>query len=123
MAENQLIPRNDRIRDEARDTDWGTLIGRAVDDITRIVHSEFRLLTVSMKTVLDDEIDRVLAFIATFVLMAGGAICVLAAVILFLHEYAMLPWWQSFGITGLALFAIAIAVGAFARRSRTPAIT
>lgn len=124
MAENQLISRTDRLRAEARETDWGTLIARAVDDITRILHSEFRLLTASMKTVFDEEVDRVLAFVATGVLMVGGAICVLAAAILFLHEYAMLPWWQSFGITGLALFAIAIALGAFATsRPNPPAIT
>jgi len=122
MAENQLISRTDRLRAEARETDWGTLIARAVDDITRILHSEFRLLTASMKTVFDEEVDRVLAFVATGVLMVGGAICVLAAAILFLHEYAMLPWWQSFGITGLELFAIAIALGAFAsnRRPKPP---
>jgi hypothetical protein len=124
MAENQLIHRNNRIRAEARDTDWATLIARAVDDITRIVDSEFRLLSASMKTVLDEEIDRVLAFVATGVLMVGGVICVLAAVIGFLHEYAMLPWWQSFGICGLTLFALAIALGAYAaRRPRPPAIT
>lgn len=120
MAENQLV-RNERVQAEARDTDWATLIGRAVDDMTRIVHSEFRLLTASMKTVLDQEIDRVLTFVASFMLMAGGALCVLAAVILFLHEFAGLPWWQSFGITGLGLFAIAIAVGALAgSRPRIP---
>lgn len=124
MAENQLIPKNDRIRAEARDTDWGTLIARAVDDITRIVHSEVRLLIAGISTVFDQEIDRVLAFMAIGVLMVFGAICVLAAAIFFLHEYVMLPWWQSFGITGLALFAIAIAIGAFATsRPKPPAIT
>ena len=111
----------------SRQTDYAYLrqIARAVDDITRILHSEFRLLTTSLKTVFDEEVDRVLAFVATGVLMVGGAICVLAAAIFFLHEYAMLPWWQSFGITGLALFAIGIALGAFAsnRRSKPPAIT
>ena len=124
MAENQLVPRNDRVRAEARDADWGTLLGRAIDDITRIVHSELRLFSASMKSVLAEETDRVLAAIATGVLMAGGAICVLVAAILFLHEYARLPWWQSFGIVGMGLFAIAIAFGAFAAsRSKTPAIT
>jgi hypothetical protein len=122
MAENQLIHRQDRIQAEARDTDWATLIGRAVDDLTRIVHSELRLLSASMKIALDQEVDRVLAFVASFMLMAGGAICILAAVIFFLHEFARLPWWQSFGITGLGLFAIAIAVGAFAgSRPKPPA--
>jgi hypothetical protein len=114
MAENQLAPKNDRIRTEAREADWSSLLARAIDDMTRIVHSELRLLSASMKTMLGEEIDRVFAFLATGVLMVGGAICGLAAAILFLHEYAKLPWWQSFGITGLALFAIAIAVGAFA---------
>jgi len=71
MAENQLV-RNERVQAEARDTDWATLIGRAVDDMTRIVHSEFRLLSASMKTVLDQEIDRVLTFVASFMLMEIG---------------------------------------------------
>jgi hypothetical protein len=46
----------------------------------------------------------------------------LAAIVLFLHEYVMLPWWQSFGIVGLALFAIGIGLGAFAG-SRSKALS
>jgi hypothetical protein len=122
MAENQLIHRNDRIRVEARETDWGTLLGRAVDDITRILHSESRLVMIGLKTMFDEEVDRVMAFALTGVLMATSLMCVLAAAILFLHEYALLPWWQSFGIVGLALFALAIGVGGFASsRPKPPA--
>ena len=117
MAENQLIPRN-RLDDEARGTDWSSLLARAVDDVTRIMHSEFRLLSAGIKTALDEEIDRVLAFVATGALMMGGAICLLAAIIMFLHEFAMLPWWQSFGITALLLFATAIALSAVASSRR-----
>jgi hypothetical protein len=124
MAENQLAHRNDRARTEARTPDWSSLLARAIDDMTRIVHSEFRLLSASMKTVLDEEIDRVLAFVATGVLMMAGALCLLAAVIMFLHEFLRLPWWQSFGITALALFATAIATRAImARRPLPPATT
>ena len=122
MAENQLIHRTDRIRLEARETDWGTLLGRAVDDITRIIHSESRLLTISLKSLFDEEIDRMMAFAVTGVLIAGGAICILIAAILFLHEFAMRPWWQAFGIVGLALFAIAIAAGAFAASKPRPVL-
>lgn len=99
-------------------------MARAIDDITRIMQSEIRLVTTSMRTILAEQTDRVLGFIASGVLMMFGMMCILAAMILFLHEYAMLPWWQSFGITGLLLFAIAIAVRAFATaRPKTPIIT
>ena len=122
MAENQIIHKADRLRVEAHETDWGTLLGRAVDDLTRIVHSEAQLLKISLKTLFDEEVDRILAFAATGVLIGAGALCVLAAAILFLHEYAMLPWWQSFGIVGLVLFSIAIAVGAFASSKPRPPV-
>ena len=120
MAENQIIHRTDRIRVEAHETDWGTLLGRAVDDLTRIVHSEAQLVTLSLRTLFDEEVDRVLAFAVTGVLIAAGGLCALAAAILFLHEYALLAWWQSFGIVGLVLFAIAIGVGAFASSKPRP---
>src|SRR5258708_38734547 len=109
MAENRVLPR-ERGRDLQRpvDADWSTLVARAVDDITRILQSEIRLLAASLKTVFDEEVERVLAFVATGALIAGGAICMLAALILFLHEFVMLPWWQSFGIVGLGFFALAI---------------
>jgi len=122
MAESQIIPRADRIRVEAHETDWGTLLGRAVDDLTRIVHSEAQLLSISLKTLFDEEVDRILAFAVTGVLMAAGAICVLMAAILFLHEFAKLPWWQSFGIVGLVLFGIAIAASAFASSRPKPPV-
>jgi VIT1/CCC1 family predicted Fe2+/Mn2+ transporter len=122
MAENQLISR-DRVRAEARETDWSTLVGRAVDDVTRIMHSEGQLLVAGVRSALSEGIDRVVALVATGVVMAAGAICLLAAMVLFLHEYMMLPWWSSFGIVGLALFAIGIGLGAFATsRPRSPSI-
>jgi Putative Actinobacterial Holin-X, holin superfamily III len=123
MADNQLTP-GDRVSIEARETDWASLLGRAVDDLTRIMHSELRLLSLSMKSALDEEVDRLLALVGTGILMIGGVICALATIILFLHEFVMLPWWQSFGITALVLFVVAIALRAFAaRRPNPPAIT
>ncbi|HXN84669.1 MAG TPA: phage holin family protein [Candidatus Binataceae bacterium] len=123
MAQNQIIPRSEK-QSGGDQPDWTTLLARAIDDITRIMQSEIRLVTNSMRTILAEQTDRVLGFIASGVLMVFGMMCILAAAILFLHEYAMLPWWQSFGITGLALLAIAIAVRAFSMpRSKTSAIT
>jgi hypothetical protein len=123
MAENPLV-KHDRIRTEARDTEWSTLLARAIDDITRLAHSEVRLMTAGIRTALTEQTDRIFAFFATGALMAAGALCLIAAAIMFLHEFARLPWWQSFGITALALFAIGIAIARFAwRRPQAPAIT
>ncbi len=122
MADNQVVHR-ERARAEDREPDWSTLMARAIDDITRIIQSEIRLLNVGLKSIFEEQIDRVLAFVTTGALMAGGAICVFAAVIFFLHEYMRLPWWQSFGIIGVALFALAIGFGSFARRSGPGAVT
>jgi len=124
MADSQLIPRYDRVQADARDSDWSTLIARAVDDMSRIMQSEGRLIVAGIRTVLNEEIERVFAFIATGLLMAGGAACLLAAAIFFLHEFVLLAWWASFGIVGLALFAIAVALGAFATsRPKPPELT
>ena len=124
MDDNQIAPAVERIREEASERDWASLLARAVDDVTRIVHSEFRLLVAGMKTVLDEGIDRILAFIAIGVLMMIGAVCLIAAIIMFLREFVGLPWWQSFGVTAIAMFAVAIAIrAATSRRRATPALT
>ena len=122
MPQNQITPRSETSpRDDQ--PDWSTLVARAIDDITRILQSEIRLVTTGIRAILIEQTDRVLAFMASGVLIAFGMMCVLAATILFLHEFARLPWWQSFGITGLGLFAIAIAVQAFASsRAKNPIV-
>ena len=124
MAERQLIRNYESVRAEARDADWSTLVARAVDDTTRIMQSEGRLLIAGIRTVVGEGIDRVVALAMTGMLAGTGAVCLLAAAILFLHEYLMLPWWGSFGIVGLVLFAIAIPLAAFGTsRPRNPVTT
>ena len=89
VAETQLNPRGGRT--EVREADWSTLFGRALDDLTHIVQSEARLLTAGMRTVLEAQLDRIFVVVATGALIAAGAVCLLGAAILLLHEYAMLP--------------------------------
>jgi Putative Actinobacterial Holin-X, holin superfamily III len=121
MTENQLTPKNDPIGTEAPEADWATLFARAIDDIAHIVQSEARLLTVGMRTVLAEQVDRIFTLVAIGALLAVGAVCLVAAAILLLHEFFLLPWWQSFGLTAGALFAVGIAIAAFAtiRRKHT----
>ena len=89
-----------------RHQDWPTLIGRAVDDVSRILHSEAEIL----QTRLGDSIRsglhhsaEVVALLALFLWSIG---CLLLGVILFLHLW--LPLWFAFGVVGLCTISVAI---------------
>jgi uncharacterized membrane protein (DUF441 family) len=45
--------------------------------------------------------------------MVSGALCLLCASILLLHQW--LPWWQAFGIPGLVLLIVGILSNAATR--------
>ncbi|HUY28069.1 MAG TPA: phage holin family protein [Candidatus Binataceae bacterium] len=97
------------------DPDWATLIGRAVDDVSRIVQSELHTLRADMGDYLEARVNRAIGSLALAALMASGAICILCAAVLLLHQW--LPWWQAFGCTGLAAVAAGIVGNAAIRPS------
>ena len=122
MTENHLSPKDVPVGTDAREADWATLFGRAIDDVAQIVQSEAHLLTAGMRTVLAEQIDRIFTLVAISALLAVGAVCLVAAAVLLQREFFLLSWWQSFGITALALFAIGIGFAAFATiRRKSPA--
>jgi hypothetical protein len=84
---------------------WAALAGRMLDDVVRIVEAETRLLEVNFGRALTAAFDRAVGqFLGSLLVFLGGA-CVLAALIMLLHEW--LPVWLSLAISG----AIAIGVG------------
>jgi len=91
-------------------SDWPTLIERAVDDVSRILRSEVHMLQTRMETALELQISKTVAHLTIIGMMISGALCILCAAILWLHQW--LPWWQSFGIVGVATSLVAIAVKA-----------
>jgi hypothetical protein len=100
--------------------DWPDLIGRAVDDVSRILHSEADIL----QTRLGDSIRaglnhsaEVVAILAIFLWSVGF---LLLGVILFLHHW--LPLWSAFGVVGLCTMIGAISRAlTIKRRSRSTA--
>jgi hypothetical protein len=86
--------------------DWPTLIERAVDDVSRILRSELHMFQTSMGAALELQISNTVAYLTIIAVMISGAICILCAAILLLHQW--LPWWQAFGIAGLATLAVGI---------------
>ena len=96
------------------DADWSTLVGRAIDDVSRIIHSEIGLFETTLRAAVEGQTDYALANLATVAVMICGAVCMLGALILLLHQW--LQWWQALAITGGAAFAAGIAIHATAGR-------
>jgi len=87
--------------------DWPTLVGRAVDDISRILQSEAHMLETSMGAALEARLANAIATLTVIAVMICGGVCILCAAILLLHEW--LPLWQAFGIAGVGILLIGIA--------------
>ena len=93
--------------------DWPTLIERVVDDVSQILRSEAHMFQTNLGVALELQISKTLAHLTIIALMISGALCILCASILFLHQW--LPWWQAFGIAGLATLLVGIVGNATAR--------
>ena len=93
--------------------DWPTLVSRAVDDVSRILQSEARMLQTSMGAALETQLVNAIATLTVIAVMICGAVCIVCAAILLLHEW--LPLWQAFGIAGGAILLIGIAIHAIMR--------
>jgi hypothetical protein len=89
------------------DADWPTLIERAVDDLARIVRSEAHMFQTRIEAALELQISRMVARLTLIAMLVSGALCILCAAIFLLHRW--LPWWQAFGIAGLAVWLVGIA--------------
>jgi CHASE2 domain-containing sensor protein len=87
--------------------DWPTLVGRAVDDVSRILQSEAHMLETSMGAALETRLASATATLTVVAVMICGAVCMLCAAILLLHEW--IPLWQAFGIAGIGISLIGIA--------------
>jgi CHASE2 domain-containing sensor protein len=93
--------------------DWPTLIERAMDDVSRIVRSEVHILQAGIGATLEAQVSNAVAHLTIADLIISGAICILCAFILLLHQW--LPWWQAFGIAGVVTLVVAFVSNAAMR--------
>jgi hypothetical protein len=93
--------------------DWPTLLGRMLEDLSRVIRLELQLLEARIAPSLIGIADRAIA--ALVILFAGaiGGSCLLAALILLLHDW--MRWWQSFAIGGVVAIACGLAAFFFVR--------
>jgi hypothetical protein len=71
------------------------------------------MLQTSVRATLETQISNAVAHLAIVAVMIIGAICILCAAILLLHQW--LSWWQAFGIAGLATLVVGIVSNAAMR--------
>jgi len=98
--------------------DWPTLVGRAVDDVTRILQSEAHMLETNMSAALATRLATAISTLTLVAVILCGGVCILCAAILLLHQW--LPLWQSFGLLGVAILLVGIASYAIARPATVP---
>ena len=78
-----------------------------MDDVTRILQSEAHMLQTSIGAELETRLANAIATLTVIAVMICGAVCIVCAAILLLHEW--LPLWQAFGIAGAGILLIGIA--------------
>ena len=92
---------------------WSTLLGKAIDDVSRIAQAEIRLLGVHINASVEKAIESILPILLACALFIGAEACLLAAAVLLLHHW--LPWWISFGVAGLAALMVGFVLVAVVR--------
>lgn len=100
--------------------DWPNLIGQAVDDLSRICHSEAEILQTRIADSINAGLNRSAEVVALLALFLWSIGCLLLGVILFLHLW--LPLWFACGVVGLCIMSVAI-LGVLTMKHRSRSAT
>ena len=72
-------------RSHDSEAQWLELVSRAVNDLSRIVHAEFRLAELGIKSLIEQEIDRSLKVVMALGFLLCAAVCAVSAAVIVLH--------------------------------------
>ena len=81
-------------------------MGRILEDGSQVFQLELRLLELRMTTALTRAVDRAVGALAMVFAGAIGSICLLIALIIWLHR--SFAWWQSLALGGAAALVVAL---------------
>jgi Putative Actinobacterial Holin-X, holin superfamily III len=100
--------------------DWPVLLGKAIDDISRIAHAEIRLLGLHLAASIENAIDDALTVMMASAAVMCALLCFVAALIMLLRLW--LAWWLAFGLAGVAMLIVGLSLYYFlSSRSRRTA--
>jgi hypothetical protein len=92
--------RNEIVRDGRGDNShahWPELVSRAVGDLSRIVHAEFRLAELGIKRLIENEVDRAIKVAMALGFLLCATVCAVTAAIIGLHVLLGI-WWVAFAL-------------------------
>lgn len=88
--------------------DWTTLAARFLDDLSKMIQAEIKLTELSLKSIMQSQLDQMLAMLIVVGLLLCAALCVIAALILLLHHW--MEWWAALALTALLSSAVAMLI-------------
>ena len=86
---------------------WPTLLGRAVDDVSRILQAEIHLFEAHLRAVVETAIKNAVATLIVLSTFVAGGTCFVGAAIVLLHRWLQ-EWWIAFTLAGGMLLAVGI---------------
>ena len=104
-------------REDARPSQWSGLAARLIEDGSRVVELEARLLETRLMASLEALVDRAIAAMIVLYGALIGSSCLLTALIFLLHRWV--PWWESFAVVGVLMLLIVFAMYAGTSRGMT----
>ncbi len=107
----------DRKEPNGSPPDWGTLAARAVDDVSRVIQGELRLLEIRIRGTIEGQVENIFLSLAAVGVAIVGALCLVAALVGFLHQW--MPYWQALGVVGISFVIIGIVMRLIGKRSVT----
>lgn len=106
MAKHNEVVSGSVVRMERAPDDWGTLLGKLLDDFTRVLQAEIKLLGATIEPAFDTALVRGLNRMILAAMGLCGLLCIMAATVLLLHKW--LEWWQAFGATGIGIIFVVL---------------
>jgi hypothetical protein len=106
VARNNEVVNGSVVRMEHAPDDWGTLLGKLLDDFTRVLQAEIKLLGATIEPAFDTALVRGLNRLILAAMGLCGLLCTMAATVLLLHKW--LEWWQAFGATGIGIIVVVL---------------
>src|SRR5215831_15444210 len=85
---------------------WPELLSKTVDDLTRVLGSEARLVEATLKQLIEARGEKLVGLLVAMIALGYGALLLVGAIILFIHLW--LDWWLSFLITAVAVIAAGV---------------